>query len=305
MQTPVNPARAAGQFFKTGDWARAWKLYSFREMDFWGANGRIIPGVERWSGQPLKGKTLLLTYEQALGEQLLFSSMVAELADMAEKVIIEVDPRLVDLFARSFKFATVVPFTVPWNPAVYEADYHCLLGRPSIDLRKCPEDFPKVNLGYIKPPIMPWGNDLPDKRVVGISWYSSAIYAGQSKSLPLSAFEPLLNDSRLIKLDLQYGCPPETKDDRILATHNIEKTQDIDGLAFLISQCSSVVTISNLVAHLAGAMGKEVFLLLKQGPARHWYWDMPYYPNVKRIELEEGKEIDKITEIYKILIDKL
>lgn len=303
-----NPARVCGHLFREGDWLRGWRWYSFREMDFWGDGGRTIQGVERWSGQPLLGKRLLLTYEQALGEQVLFSSMVPDLADMVGntgKITIEVDARLVNVFKRSFPYARIVEFSTPWHKHVYDNDYHCLMGNPGLRLRPKAEQFPKINLGYIKSPLLPWGEEKIDRRTIGLSWYSSPTYAGKSKSVPLSCLEPILADSGLVKIDLQYGCPPDIKDDRILSTDHMNKIQDIEGLTFLVGQCTKVVTISNFVAHLAGAMGKETFVLLKQGPARHWYWDLPFYPNVTRVELYDGQEEKIIADLHKKLVDNL
>ena len=61
--------------------------------------------------------------------------------------------------------------------------------------------------------------------------------------------------------------------------------KDIDGLAALIDACDTVVTISNSNAHIAGALGKEVQLMLPFNAARFWYWqaerkDSLWYPHV-------------------------
>ena len=61
---------------------------------------------------------------------------------------------------------------------------------------------------------------------------------------------------------------------------------DIDGLAALITACDFVVTVSNTTAHLAGALGKETYVLVPFGQARMWYWfhdraDNPFYPDIK------------------------
>ena len=62
--------------------------------------------------------------------------------------------------------------------------------------------------------------------------------------------------------------------------------QDIDGLAALITACDLVVTVSNTTAHLAGALGKETYVLVPFGQARMWYrfhdrTDNPFYPDIK------------------------
>jgi ADP-heptose:LPS heptosyltransferase len=61
-------------------------------------------------------------------------------------------------------------------------------------------------------------------------------------------------------------------------------TNDIDGLAALISACDAVVTVSNTTAHIAGALGKKTWVMPPYGYARIWYWvdhggGNPWYPS--------------------------
>ena len=70
-----------------------------------------------------------------------------------------------------------------------------------------------------------------------------------------------------------------------------DNTNDIDGLAALITACDLVVTVSNSTAHLAGALGTPTLLLLPQSRGRLWYWfndrnDSPWYPSM-RIERQK------------------
>ena len=62
-------------------------------------------------------------------------------------------------------------------------------------------------------------------------------------------------------------------------------TGDIDGLAALIAACDVVVTVSNVTAHLAGALGKPTFALVSFGQHQLWYWftgkNCPWYPQVR------------------------
>ena len=100
-----------------------------------------------------------------------------------------------------------------------------------------------------------------------------------------------LPDCRFI--DLQYG---DTRADReaieadfgvkVERMPDVDNTNDIDGLAALITACDVVVTTSNTTAHLAGALGKETYILVPSGRGRMWYWfrgreDSPFYPRVR------------------------
>jgi len=128
--------------FKSGRWDLGWKLYSYRERLFFGETGRSALGLPIWRGQPLKGKTLVLTFEQALGEQILFASMLPDLIAQGAKLTVEVDKRLIPLFSRSFPSVNFVPWQYPWHPDVYKGDYYTFMGNPGGRLRVTKEQFP-------------------------------------------------------------------------------------------------------------------------------------------------------------------
>ena len=83
-----------------------------------------------------------------------------------------------------------------------------------------------------------------------------------------------------------------------LALHHIEGldlTQDLDGLAALCTACDLVVTVSNVTAHLAGALGRPVWLLAPAANGRIWYWfhgrrDSPWYPALRIFEQARARD---------------
>ena len=92
-------------------------------------------------------------------------------------------------------------------------------------------------------------------------------------------------------VDLQYGDTRADREalERELGLHierldDIDTTNDIDGLAALMTACDLVATVSNTTAHLAGALGRPTFVFIPFGNARIWYWfkhraDCPWYPS--------------------------
>lgn len=119
-----------------------------------------------------------------------------------------------------------------------------------------------------------------ERKVCGLSWESKRWDIGKSKSLALEDLLPLLIGNDLDYVNLQYG---ETKPqlDRLLNAHHInihemdeiDKYNDLDGLASLIDACDFVVTTSNTTAHICGALGKKTYLLApRKGRALQWYW---------------------------------
>jgi len=279
-----HPGRYAGEFFKKGDFETGWKLYSHREKDLWSAGGRNV-GIPYWQGENLNGKRLVLGYEQALGEQILFASFFNELMSKGAKLTVEVDKRLVTLFQRSFPTCNIIPWQYPWHPLIRKGDYYALLGKPGKYLRTKLEDFPKENKWLVA---KPYTNVLLSKPVIGCSWWSPVT----PKNVFVEEFEPL---KKFDCVTLQYG---GSGPNWMYTPAGLDLNNDLDGVAAVINNCDYIVTISNTVAHLAGALGKPTYLLLSNSQSRHWYRDLPFYPTVTTVEKTEKETWkEKISEI--------
>jgi tetratricopeptide (TPR) repeat protein len=276
-----------------GCFVQGFELYEHR----WAASGG--PTIRsytqpRWNGQKVDG-ALLVWGVQGLGDQILHASMIPELGEFAQSVIVEIEPRLVPLFARSFPSVRVVGLA----PELYagEIEAHEPLDSLGRHLRTGWEDFPKRPEGYLLADRaraaelrqrLTRGADI----VIGLSWLSTNPQLGALKSAQLRDFESVLRQPGCCFVDLQYG---DTHAERELVERelgirverfdDIDNTNDIDGLAALISACDLVVTVSNTTAHLAGALGKPTWVMVPYGYARFWYWfmqreDTPFYPRV-------------------------
>ena len=102
---------------------------------------------------------------------------------------------------------------------------------------------------------------------------------GEHKSLSLKKLEKLLKLKDITFVDLQYG---DTRKERqsfykkyginLIKIKEIDNYDDIEGLAALIDACDFVVTVSNTTAHIAGAIGKQTYLMLPKGKGKLWYW---------------------------------
>jgi len=284
-----HPSRYAGNFFKKGEYERGWKFYSYREQEHWGPTGRDT-GKPHWHGEDLNGKTIVLGYEQALGEQIMFASYVADFLAMGAKVTIEVERRLITLFRRSFPTCKVVAWNYPWANEIRQGDYYTLIGNPGTYLRKTKEDFPNTTK-YLN--AKPMDLFVLKHRKIGVSWWSPVL----PKNVPLDQFKALFDLNNTVCINLQYGLQAPTN----LVSPHINLNSDIDGVASAIDACDVIVTISNTVAHIAGALGKPTYLLLSKSQFRHFYWDLPFYPTVIRMEKEENETWQQV--ISKIAVD--
>ncbi|WP_374467452.1 hypothetical protein [Ferrovibrio sp.] len=129
---------------------------------------------------------------------------------------------------------------------------------------------------------------------IGLSWRSANVDFGPQKSLQLADFAPVFAAVDAFWIDLQYG---ETAAERAALEAGqgvslwrdpaIDPLQDMDGAAAQYAALDMVITVSNTVAHLAGALGLPVWLLLPApGYGLLWYWfldrtDSPFYPTLR------------------------
>ena len=281
-------------YLNLGRFAEGWPLYDYRR-------GAEAPDIHEqigppWNGSALKeGSTLWVWSEQGLGDQILHAGMVDELRTLSPWTVLEVEPRLVDLFARSFPGMGVVPLNAQSVPHGVDAQVSIAnLGR---HLRPDWPSFPKRDRGYLlADPSRTAGlrSRLADDqhKVVGLSWRSVSPQFGRHKSAKLVDFLQMLRLPGVRFVDLQYGETAEERDAikretgiEIVRLKDVDNTYDIDGLAALVSACDAVVTVSNTTAHLAGALGVPTWVFVPNGFAHLWYWfagkeQSPWYPRV-------------------------
>ncbi len=278
-----------------GRWQPGWELHEnrFKRVSK-PINYRDYP-VPRWDGKKLKG-ALLVWGEQGLGDQILFGGMLPELRALADRVIVECEPRLVPLFARSIPGIDFISLD---DEKLFTGQIgaHVPIASLGKFFRPTWESFPRFEDGYLR------ADEALTKKLrgkitagspaaIGLSWRSVNPFFGEAKSAKLRDYESILRIANCAFVDLQYGDTHEEREEvgtqlgiDVAPVNEIDKTQNIDGLAALISACDAVVTTSNTTAHLAGALGKHTWVLVPFGRGRLWYWfkqraDSPWYPDM-------------------------
>jgi ADP-heptose:LPS heptosyltransferase len=247
-----------------------------------------------WQGDNLDGRRILLWGEQGIGDMVLFASMLPDLLASGAQVGLELEPRLIPLFRRSFP--QIEFFAWDNVPSDARFDVQANLGRLGLFLRSAAERFANA-----RPYLVPEPARVAEFKAryaalgpgpkIGISWRSSS-QAYRRKSLRLEDFAPLFAacpDATFISL--QYG---DTADDiaraqelcatRVHHDASLDNWTDLDGVAAQIAALDTVVTVSNLNAHLAGAAGIPAHVLVTQNTL--WYWphaksSTPWYPSVR------------------------
>jgi Flp pilus assembly protein TadD len=276
--------RAGVTHLKLGEFEQGWRGYAWRWHQTGFTDGELIRRDRlwpRWNGERVRG-TLLIWRARGLGAEIFNASMVPELAAYADSVVLEVEQRLVTLLARSFPGVTVIPRSPELYAgpvAAHEALW--LLGK---HLRTSRDKFPRRERGYLVPDATRSAalraRLASDARaVIGLGWKSKATDSGRFKSASLRDFAALFRLPGCRFVDLQYGDTQAERETvaRQLETNverleDIDNTNDIDGLAALMTACDVIVSVSGTTAHLAGALGKPTWVLPSHGYGKHWYW---------------------------------
>jgi len=283
-----------------GNFSSGWKRYEWR----WKRADTPAPrhsSLPLWKGEHVR-ETILAWGEQGLGDEILFASMIPDLVPRADSVVPEVEPRLKKLFARSFPQLQVIGRGEP-PPA--GGTVQAPLATLGQYLRPSWDSFPRRDSGYLvadgdltaslRQRLSPNGEP-----VIGLSWISKHPVFAEFKTAQLSDFQAVLQLPGCRFVDLQYGdtlaereAVRQTTGVVVERLSDIDNTNDIDGLASLITACNLVVTVSNTTAHLAGALGKPAVLFVPQ-TGRPWCWfsdrdDSPWYPRMYVKRQKQGQ----------------
>jgi Flp pilus assembly protein TadD len=280
---------------RLGDFAEGWSLYDH------GLGVADYRGPARpFPGRPFSdsARRVLLWGEQGVGDQIMYASMLTDLSARGMTGVVETDPRLAPIFARSFPGFTFVPATHPPAPET-AGEFDCALPVASLGRHLRPDfaSFPR-HAGYLQADRSRvatlrarYAGD-GSRQIVGISWMSGARRHADAKSIDLTSWAPLLRLPGVTFVSLQYGNDGEqvaaaarTLGVDLLDDREVDQLRDLEGFAAQVAAMDHVVTISNTTAHLAGALGRPGTLLLPHARGLHWYWfterpDSPWYPSL-------------------------
>lgn len=261
----------------------------------------------RWDGAPLTGKTILVWGEQGVGDEIMFASLLPEIIAAAGHCIVECEPRLVALFARSFTGAEVVAKSDPPDPRLADEkiDLQCAAGDACRWLRRDRDSFsnpaPYICAALDRTAASrntydKWG----DGPKIGIAWHSRTPHWGTIKSTTLDQWGAILSCPGVTWISVQYGDrTAELADVRrkfgvtIHQDPSIDQFADLDTFAAQVAALDMVVTTSNTAAHMAGALGVPTLLLLASVP--DWRWQTTgetalWYPNMQLFRQRERSD---------------
>lgn len=238
---------------QSGSYAEGWRFYEARHR----INPRPSPPLPPWRGESLAGKHLLVVAEQGFGDQILWARFIPRLAELAERVTYTTSRPLVDLFQ-----SLPAHVLYPRSFAEIGADLWVPIGSAPRWLDLGPDDAPA--------PYLPCPADNAAKGV-GLMLGGGLLNGNNERRLPGPGIQKAIRGLRPF-VDLS---PEATGFSSFADT------------AKLIADLERVVTTDTSIAHLAGALGKPVHILLPR-PAIDWYtsWTSdrtPWYPSARQI----------------------
>ncbi len=264
----------------SGNFEAAW-----RESDT--LRQRNAPDPHRfWTGQPIIGRHLMVRALHGFGDAVQMLRYAPLLQRTAASVVFELPPRLLEIapFFRGIDNVIIwgehAPATPPsWDLQIeiMELPYLFRTTLAELPLATRYLDLPK-DLLHQTAARMP----AVHKPRIGLVWAGGDW--NPDRSIPLHLFNPLCNDPRFHLWNLQGG--PAADEGALLPMHNAATIcgEGILPLAASIAQLDLIITVDTLAAHLAGALGKPVWLLLQH--TADWRWmteraDSPWYPSMR------------------------
>jgi len=274
---------------RQGDFARGWEMYDHRESMPEVAQFSKQVNRPRYTGGNLNGKTILLLGEQGIGDTIMFSRYAPLLAKRGGRVNVAAHAEIADL-VRTIPGVERVTRFGEQGPAFNT--YARLLSLPRVfdtTLWNVPHEVP-----YMKAPwgrVEQWKQRLSGdgaQKKIGLVWAGSARHTNdRMRSMHLEDFAALSNIPGVNFYALQKGDRQEEAQHppgNFPLTNLAPETKDLTDLAALLATLDLLITVDTAPAHLAGALGRPVWVLLPF--ASDWRWmlkraDSPWYPTMK------------------------
>lgn len=256
--------------------------------------------VTRWTGQSLKGKKLLVINEQGLGDFIQFARFIPKLSQLECKVLLQIDQqfsRIIRSLPGDFEY-------VVRGEDAPKADYLVsVVSLPKIlDIKKA-EDLAGES-PYIFPKdesVSRWKRDITGTgRKVGLFWRGSTpaskIYSRSMATRRVSLMDLLRAMPKSVDLFSIQLAPTEEEKRALLdfsVTDLSDQISDFEDTAAICANLDLVVGIDSSVAHLAGAMGKQGYVLLPY--VCDWRWGVRgpktvWYPSLKLLRQSETRD---------------
>ena len=314
----IKPAHAKARLNRSlarlacGDFDKGWEEYEWRwKSETLGLEKRNVP-QPLWLGkETLSGKTILLHSEQGLGDTIQFCRYASLVAKLGAQVVLEVPKLLTRLLSNLAGPAQLIEE----GNALPSFDYHCpLMSLPlafKSDVNSIPSDIPYIKSDPEKYEY--WRAKLGTNRKprAGLVWSGGfrpnqpgTWSVNERRNIPLAKLGPL-RDVDVEFYSLQKGEPAKTELANLInnnwnGPHIIDFTSELNDFsdtAALIDNLDLVISVDTSTAHLAGAMGKDVWIINRFDTCWRWLLDRadsPWYPTARLYRQETAGNWDLV-----------
>jgi tetratricopeptide (TPR) repeat protein len=273
-----------------GDFLRGWEEYEWRWKRKDHAPRSFVSPA--WQGEDIQGKRLLVYAEQGAGDTIQFARYLPLLIQRGARITLECPAPLVSLLQTLPGLERVIAR----GEALPEVDWQCaLLSLPHLFRTKL--DSIPAEVRYLRS-----RNDSPRLPVpvrpasgrqlrVGLVWAGNPTHQNDARrSISLELLQPLLANTEITFYSLQPQLKTTSSQNANYQPADLQPVDltvlmgDYADTAALISQLDLVISVDTSVAHLAGALGHPVWLLLPFAPDWRWLMqreDSPWYPSMR------------------------
>jgi tetratricopeptide (TPR) repeat protein len=287
-------------WLRQGRWAEAWPGFEARWRVRRMAPWRRQFAVPQWDGAPAPERTLLVHAEQGIGDMIMVARYLPAVAGRVGRVVVECAPALAGLLSSLSGMPANFDCVATGTAAAF--DLHLpAMSLPGV-FATTPETVPWSGPYITTPAPRDDAGPAGQGRKVGLVWAGNPDnYTDRERSVPLPALAPLLDVPGIQFHSLQFGA---AGDDIAAAgfggriTDQRAGMTDFAATAALAAGMDLVISVCTSVAHLAGAMGRPVWMLLAAD--NDWRWlkdrdDTPWYPTARLFRQRDAGDWTELT----------
>lgn len=301
---------ASFEYLKQGDLATGWDYYESGFSPLIPVGGARAPhrifSVPRWRGE-VTSQRLLVWREQGVGDEIMFSTCLAELERRQMNVVLECDPRLVDTLQRSYPKFLVRPQA--YDPLTLKTtnedfDLHIPIGSLPQIFRRSIAHFQRGYKALKTNPILDqeFSNRMSDSQGnlrIGICWRSGTFSPARNLAYThLQDWSRLLSTPNTRWYNLQYGeCSKEISSLKqaigvdIVSWPDVDLKNDIDCVFSIMKNLDYVITVGTAVGPMAGAIGVPTYMIRIKSWVGLGQDDYPWMPSVKIFTVPVGQPV--------------
>jgi Tfp pilus assembly protein PilF len=274
-----------------GDFGPGWLEYEWRNQTEAGKGTLPKMTSATWNGMRIPRGRILLVGDQGYGDTIQFARYIPLVADRCEELVLGCSAEMGPLLST---IPGVKQYCHRWNDVPGHAA-HCRLssipGLVHTVLDTIPASIPYLAADPAR--VAVWGERLaarlpPGLKRIGLAWTGRPTHPNdRRRSMPLSHLAPLATAGQANFVSLQKPMPPRDVASIPLfpgLSDNAAELSDFGETAALMANLDLIITVDTAMGHLAGALGKPVWIMVPK--AADWRWllersDSPWYPSAR------------------------